>query len=232
MGSITIGQAEAEAEQERATSSTGASVESCGGAQQGKQDVAAAGAVGADVDMGVRGQERAAREAEVARGERAVAEQQVQAKEEEVEYITPDWCPAITTNPKTGFKQWEMVVEVPALKTETTKAKLVWLDEMQQAGVLHLTVYPYRLHLPLKQLGMPAGFDFYSSTVECAIKRTAVTPVTGAALRCGAICRSTQPAHAFPSCLCSAAFRRPMTIPLNLVVSGCRARFASSSQKK
>jgi hypothetical protein len=33
-------------------------------------------------------------------------------------------------------------VDVPALKTETSKAELVWLEDMQSAGVLHLTVYP------------------------------------------------------------------------------------------
>jgi len=65
-------------------------------------------------------------------------------------------------------------VDVPALKTETSKAELVWLEDMQSAGVLHLTVYPYRLHLPLEQLHMPSGYDFRSSAVLCSIKRSAV----------------------------------------------------------
>lgn len=122
-------------------------------------------------------EERAERAAEAGCGEQAVTEQEAQAEqcqEDEVDFITPDWCALITTNPKTGLKQWEMVVDVPALQSETSRAELVWLDEMQQAGVLHLTVYPYRLHLPVKDLGMPPGFDFFSTAVMCSVRRPSV----------------------------------------------------------
>ena len=101
-----------------------------GGAEERRQD--AAGVVGADVGVGVGvvREERAARQAEAGCVEQTAAEQQATAEEataaaaaaaaaaavvqaevqEEVEYITPEWHGVVTTNPKTGSKQWEMVV--------------------------------------------------------------------------------------------------------------------------